>query len=74
MSERYLGVREAAERVGCLPRELSDDIYSGRLDRDRCPLIAGRRVIPESYLPEIQALIQRRQQAREGREQLAVAE
>jgi hypothetical protein len=54
MSE-YLSVGEAAARVGggVLPRHISDALYSGRLDGSRCPMIGGRRLIPEDYVEEI---------------------
>lgn len=49
-----IGVADAAKALG-LPstKALSDAFYAGKLDKDRCPVISGRRVIPRSYLPAI---------------------
>jgi len=46
-------VGEAAPLVGCLPKTLTDWLYLGTLDRRRCPIIGGRRMIPASYLDTI---------------------
>lgn len=49
---RYLGVGEAAKRIGggVTPKDISDLFYTGRLRDDLCPIVAGRRLIPEEYL------------------------
>jgi hypothetical protein len=49
----YLSVSEAAARIGAKPKDLSDAIYLRKIDAERCPLIAGRRVIPVDYLDGI---------------------
>ena len=56
----YLTVGEVADKFGCSPQWLSQQIYLRRLDVSRCPLLGGRRLIPESYLPEIERIIRRR--------------
>jgi hypothetical protein len=53
----FLGVSEVAERIGVLPRALSDLFYAGKLDADLCPVVAGRRLIPADYLPEIARVV-----------------
>jgi hypothetical protein len=50
-----LSAGEAAHRCGpnVKPRDISDLLYDRRLSTDECPIAAGRRIIPESYLPTI---------------------
>jgi hypothetical protein len=75
----YLTVTEAAAACGKIggervePRELSDALYQGRLDRDRCPLAGRVRLIPRDYLPEVCRVVK---EARERRRkpELAMAE
>ena len=50
-------VSEAARPWGIPPRLISDLFYSRRLDDKRCPIVAGRRLIPRSYLPEIERVL-----------------
>lgn len=57
--ERLLSVSEVARRLGANPRELSDLFYQRKLRDDLCPIIAGRRLIPESYIPEVAAILRR---------------
>lgn len=42
------------------PRAVSGLFYDGVLRGDICPIVCGRRVIPESYVPEIVKELQRR--------------
>ena len=56
---KHLSVSEAARRWGIPPRLLSDLFYARRLDDRRCPIVGGRRLIPEDYLPEIEAVLRR---------------
>lgn len=58
MSE-HLSVSEAARRLGTKPREISDLFYRRILRDDLCPIVAGRRLIPESYLADIEAVLKR---------------
>jgi hypothetical protein len=46
----YLSVSDAAERLGAKPKDISDAFYGRHLDCDRCPIVAGRRLIPAEYL------------------------
>ena len=50
---KHLSVSEAARRLGARPRDISDLFYNRRLRDDLCPIVAGRRLIPESYLEVI---------------------
>jgi hypothetical protein len=64
----YVGVSEIASRYGVPPRVISDLLYGRVLDDQRCPLVAGRRLIPVDYLPVIGAVLRdrdaRRRQSR----------
>ena len=39
------------------PRMISDLFYQRKLRDEACPLVGGRRLIPESYLPAITAAL-----------------
>jgi hypothetical protein len=54
---RLFSVSEVARRLGANPREISDLFYRRDLRDDLCPIIAGRRLIPESYVPQIEAAL-----------------
>jgi hypothetical protein len=41
-------------------RHISDLIFQRRLDLEQCPVVAGRRLIPLSMIPEIMRLLQAR--------------
>jgi hypothetical protein len=49
----YLSVSQAAVRLGARPKDISDAFYLRRLDCDRCPVFAGRRMIPADYVEGI---------------------
>ncbi len=48
---------DVARFFGVPPRRIPDLFYQGKLDVDRCEVIGGRRLIPESYLPEVKQLL-----------------
>ena len=51
------GVADVA-RECCVPvRRVSDLYYQGRLDGARCPVVAGRRLIPADYVPVIRRVL-----------------
>ncbi|HVX85284.1 MAG TPA: hypothetical protein VH253_10915 [Phycisphaerae bacterium] len=53
--ETFIGAGEAARKAGAKkPRNVSDLFAEGKLDAEKCPIVAGCRMIPESMLPEIQ--------------------
>jgi hypothetical protein len=54
-----LSVSEAARRIGARPKDISDLFYQRKLDDQRCPIVAGRRLIPEDYLPVVEATLRR---------------
>lgn len=51
--EKFYGVSEAARLMNSKPRDLTNLFYNRQLRDDLCPLVSGRRVIPESYLKNI---------------------
>jgi len=55
----YLSVSEAARRLGARPKDISDLFYRRQLRDDLCPIMAGRRLIPESYLDMIALVLKR---------------
>jgi hypothetical protein len=60
-------VSEIARRLGCSPRDISDLFYARWLDDCRCPIVGGRRMIPDDYLPEIEEELRRRGLIRESK-------
>ncbi len=70
MQRDYLYLTEVADVLGVAPKVLSDLLYRGIIDRQRCPLLGRRRAIPVDYLPEVLAALRRaRQTARRKRGQ-----
>lgn len=55
----HLSVSDAARRIGARPKDISDLFYRRVLRDGLCPIIAGRRVIPEDYLDMIVAALRR---------------
>jgi len=56
----FTTVSGLARRLGIPPRKISDQFYSRALDDSRCPIVDGRRLIPETYVPEIKRLLAER--------------
>ena len=56
---KHLSVSEAARHLNARPRDISDIFYRRQLRDDLCPIVAGRRLIPEDYLPEIARALKR---------------
>ena len=52
-----ISISQAAEELRVPPRAISDLFWQGQLDRNCCPVVAGRRVIPRDYLPAIRAVL-----------------
>lgn len=56
---QYMTVGEVARRLGARPKDVSDLLYRRELRDDLCPLVGGRRLIPETYLDEVEAALRR---------------
>lgn len=54
-----LSVSGAARLLGANPKDISDLVYRRELRDDLCPIVAGRRLIPEDYVPLIRAALGR---------------
>jgi hypothetical protein len=54
---KVFSVSEVARDRGIMPRDISDLFYARRLDDNRCPVVGGRRIIPEDYLPVLDAVL-----------------
>jgi hypothetical protein len=55
----YVSITEAADRIGCRPRDISDLLFARKIDPKRCLIKAGRRLLPESCIAEIRELLRR---------------
>jgi hypothetical protein len=51
---KHFCVSEVARQIGARPKDISDLFYQRWLDDQRCPLIGGRRLIPEDYVPFVE--------------------
>ncbi len=54
-----ISVSEVARRIEANPRDISDLFYRRRLRDDLCPIVAGRRIIPEDYVDVIRSALRR---------------
>ena len=61
----YLTVSDVARRLDVRPRLITDLFYQRRLSDARCPIVGGRRLIPEDYVSTI-AFALREQSGEEG--------
>jgi len=50
------GVSDLARLLDVSPRDISILLYERRLPDDLCPIVSGRRVIPEEVIPRIREL------------------
>jgi hypothetical protein len=51
----HYGVGDVARKLNVHPKVLTQMFYRGALDAARCPIVCGRRLIPEDILPDIAA-------------------
>jgi hypothetical protein len=56
---RFLVVSDVARRLATRPRAISDLFYQRKLSDARCPIVGGRRLIPEDYLPVVEAVLRK---------------
>ncbi len=60
MEPALLSVGEVARMLGVRPSRITALFYERRLREDRCPIVGGRRIIPEDYVPMIVAALRRK--------------
>lgn len=48
---------EVARTLGCKPRDISDLKYARQLDTDRLVPVGNNHLVPDDYLPTLQALL-----------------
>ena len=53
----HSSVGQVAARLGVKPTLITNWFYTGILDSSRTQMVAGRRMIPDDYLPEIRATL-----------------
>jgi hypothetical protein len=51
---KHFSVSDLARQIGAKSKDISDLFYQRKLDDRRCPVTAGRRLIPEDYVPVIE--------------------
>ena len=56
----HFPIGQVARDLNVSARVLTDLFYRGVLDGERCPIVAGRRMIPSNYLPTIKRELKRR--------------
>jgi hypothetical protein len=66
MAEHF-NLGQAARKIGCRPRDLSDRFYDGRLTDQHCQFIAGKRFIRADQLPAIAAILRRSASRSQGK-------
>jgi hypothetical protein len=57
---RYLSVSEVARVLGVRPRDVSDLYYQRTLSDEICPVVGGRRLIPDDYVGHIEKTLRER--------------
>ena len=57
MGDNPTTVGEVARRLGVAPTLVSSLFYQRKLNPDVCPVVSGRRLIPGSYVPEIERVM-----------------
>ena len=50
---------ELARKLGCRPRDISDLFYGRQLDDSACPVVGGRRLVPDAYVPAVREALQK---------------
>lgn len=53
-------ITEAANELGCRPRDISDALYNRWFDPARCFQLGNRRVIPRDALPDLRNVLAER--------------
>ena len=62
----FLSVSDVARSLDVAPKAISYLFCARVLDDERCPVLGGRRLIPESYLPAIREVLLERGKLQEA--------
>lgn len=62
---RILTMSEAADEIGCKPRDISDLVYQRAIDESRLVRVGYRRAIPLDYLADLRTILAARGKIRE---------
>jgi hypothetical protein len=60
----FFAVSDLARRFNCRPRVISDLLYGRIIPDEECPVVGGRRLIPEKYVDVIAAKLDERRRRR----------
>lgn len=63
---RYLTVSGVARRIHARPQDISQAFYRRELSDEVCPIVGGRRLIPESFIPIVVRVLRRHGKAVSG--------
>ena len=67
---KFYGVSGVASKLNheygeeVIAREITNLFYLGMLDGRRCPIVSGRRLIPDDYVPVIRQVLSERRSSR----------
>ena len=64
--QSFVSVSQLARQFDIPPRKISDLFYARVLDDAACPIIERVRMIPKSYVPEIERVLRERGILREA--------
>jgi len=66
VKQTFISVGQAAAKFKISPRVIATLFYTRKFRDDLCPVVAGRRLIPADYLPEIERVLCREGKLKEG--------
>ena len=55
----YFSISELADRFGCPPKAICDLFFRRVLDPTQCIVKSGRKLIPETYVPQVERALRR---------------
>ena len=56
-----LSVGDVARRLGVRPSQVTQLFYERRIRDDRCPIVGGRRIIPDDFVAVIAMELRRKE-------------
>jgi hypothetical protein len=60
----FYSITELADKFGVSPKRISDLFFRRELDPTKCIVKAGRKLIPENYLPQVERALKRQAASR----------